>query len=442
MKNISKRIIGLAIIAVLGISIATIYSFNSSKNSEKVAFSLADLLERDKDLSYDEFQKIQMKFDKLKAEYSKDSSNCESLLKISEIYIYEARVSGEHPYYYSAALGTLDEVLSKSGTLTEDQKFTALFYKATVQLSQHNFNAALVTANQALKINAINSGIYGVLVDANVEIGNYDEAVKLCDKMLQIRPDLRSYSRTSYLREIYGDIPGSKKAMLMAIEAGAPYSEYKCWSMITLGNIYESVGEIDSANYCYTAALSERERYPFAIAGQARIEGKKGNYDAAVSLYNKALEVVPEIGFKIELARLKKAQGKDVEVKAQIVAIEKMFQEDIQSGHNMSLEYGSFILEFKNNPKEALKYGKMELKNRPNNIDVNKLLAFSYYGMGDTKNAKKHIAVALKTSKKDADLMCLKGLINKDKNMIEASITLNPYQNHIYVARAKKFLAA
>jgi hypothetical protein len=43
--------------------------------------------------------------------------------------------------------------------------------------------------------------------------------------MMAIRPDLRSYSRVSYLREIFGDIPGAREAMLMAIQAGYPGQE-------------------------------------------------------------------------------------------------------------------------------------------------------------------------------------------------------------------------
>ena len=432
----------VSIIALVGISVAFSYGSKSPNVLEKPKFALAELLERDKNLAYDEFLKLNAKFDQLKTDYSKDSSDYESLLKIAEIYIYEARVSGEHPYYYSAALNTLDKLLSEEKELTEDKLFTTLFYKSTVQLSQHNFNPALTTANKALKINDRNSGIYGVLVDANVEIGNYDEAVKLCDKMLQIRPDLRSFSRTSYLREIYGDLPGSKTAMLSAIEAGAPYSEYKCWSMTTLGNIYESEGEIDSANVCYLAAMRERDKYPFAIAGQARVEGKKGNYGKAEQLYAEAIKIVPEIGFNIELARLKKAQGKTKELKASIAEIETMFNEDIESGHNMSLEYGNFVMEFKNDYKKALKFGLEELKNRPNNIDVNKLLALSYFGLNNVKMAKKHLAIAMKTSKKDADLMCLDGLIQKDPQRVQNSFDLNPHQHHNFVARAKKLTSS
>lgn len=403
-------------------------------------FKLTSLLDRDKNLSYEEFVKINAKYEKLKAQYAKDPSDYAALLKLSEIYIYEARVTGEHPYYYTAALQTLDEILRYDGRLTKDQKFTALFYKATVQLSQHNFNEALATGNKALAVNNLNSGIYGVLVDANVEIGNYDQAVQMCEQMMKIRPDLRSYSRTSYLREIYGDLEGSKQAMLMAINAGAPYSEYKCWAIITLGKIYEAEGQLDSAAVCYELSTKERENYPFGIAGKASIEAKKGNYDAAKKTYDEALAILPEIGFNIELASLMQKEGKKAEVDKMIGEIEQMFKEDIESGHNMNLEFATFLYAFKNDYKTALEYGLEELKNRPNNIDVNKLLAYVYYGQGDIETAKKHAETALRTGKKDADLMCINGLINKDAAQIKASFALNPYQDHSFVKEAKAFL--
>ena len=51
--------------------------------------------------------------------------------------------------------------------------------------------------------------------------GNYEEALKNADQMASIRPDLRSYSRVSYMREIHGDRDGAKQAMKMAGDAGA-----------------------------------------------------------------------------------------------------------------------------------------------------------------------------------------------------------------------------
>jgi hypothetical protein len=97
-------------------------------------YSIPELMERDKNLSYDEFLKIREKYTQLSADYTSDPSNFETLIKLSEIFIFEARVTGEHPYYYGAALTTLDELLRNEKALTPDQHFNALFYKATVQL--------------------------------------------------------------------------------------------------------------------------------------------------------------------------------------------------------------------------------------------------------------------------------------------------------------------
>ncbi|MFT5777956.1 MAG: pentatricopeptide repeat protein [Crocinitomicaceae bacterium] len=403
-------------------------------------FKVTELIPRNQDLSLDEFMKIEQKFNNLKAKYEADNTDYESLIKLAEIYIYEARVSGEHPYYYTAALKTLNEMIDIENQLTRDQHFTVLFYKSTVELSQHHFSAALKTAEKALAINSLNAGIYGVLVDAHVEIGNYDEAVKMCDQMLQIRPDLRSYSRTSYLREIFGDVKGSKKAMMDAINAGAPYSEYKCWTLTTLGNIYEAEGQLDSAQVCYEYSKQERENYPFGIAGTARVLAKKGETETAIALYEEAINILPEIGFNIELAKLKRSIGQTEEVAKMVSDIEKMFKEDIESGHNMSLEYANFLCTFKKDYETALTYGKEELKLRPSNIDVNKLLAFVYYRLGDKKKAESHVNVALSTEKKDADLWCLKGLIQSDRDLVKKSFNHNPHQSHFLAEEAKAFI--
>lgn len=433
-------------LAALLLGSSLIYSCDSTPKEEetfvevKQGFQIPQLMEREKDLSYDEFLKIKEKFNKLSFEAENEKTRIESLIKLSEIYIYEARVTGEHPYYYNAALLTLNETLKDTSKITEDQHFTALFYKSTVQLSQHKFNEALVTGKKALALNNTNSGIYGVLVDANVEIGNYEEAVKNCDKMISIRPDLRSYSRISYLREIYGDLKGSVQSMEQAIEAGAPYSEYKCWTIVTMGKMLENHNQLDSAMAYYQFSTKERANYPFGIAGMASVEAKRGNYVKADSLYAVALNAVPEIGFIMDQAKLYKKQGKTAEMKRLIPRIEAMFQEDIESGHNVNMEYAFFLLDFKKDYKRALALGLKEYKLRPNNIDVNRLLAYAYFANGDKVNAAKHIKTAMKTNKQEGDLYCISGLINNDKKQIKKGFSIDPYQDHLFADRARKMI--
>jgi len=188
--------------------------------------------------------------------------------------------------------------------------------------------------------------------------------------------------------------------------------------------------------------MTRRPNYPFGIAGLARIEAKKGNIEKAYNMYDSAIAILPEIGFNIELAQLKKENGKEEEAQKMVGEIETMFTEDIESGHNMNLEYAAFLADFKNDYKKALELAKTELETREKNIDVNKQLAFIYYEMGDMDKAKEHVNIALATNKKDAALICLKGVLNNDVPMIKESFEHNSFQDHAAVDAAKKMLAS
>ena len=109
---------------------------------------------------------------------------------------------------FMAAMKYINKVLDAN-----PDDFNALVFKSLIFLSQHHFSDGLVTAEQARKINPDNAYVYGILVDANVELGNYKEAVAMSDKMQALKPSLESYSRASYLREIYGDYDGAIAAM-------------------------------------------------------------------------------------------------------------------------------------------------------------------------------------------------------------------------------------
>src|SRR4051812_30484496 len=173
----------------------------------------------------------------LLAAIEQNPEDYKSMLALSQAYIQEGRITGDHGYYDTAALELLDTIIKN-----QPDNFEALCCKATVLLSQHHFAEGLDIAKKALPLNPHNAFIYGILCDANLELGKYDEAVKMADKMVSVRPDIRSYSRVSYLREIYGDIPGSKQAIKLAIAAGYPGLEQTEWTRCVLGHLYESTG--------------------------------------------------------------------------------------------------------------------------------------------------------------------------------------------------------
>jgi tetratricopeptide (TPR) repeat protein len=334
----------------------------------------------------------------------------ESALKLVYVFVNEARITGEHGHYYPAALKMCDFILEEASQ-AKDLKFRTLAAKAGVQLSLHDFKNALNTGTEAMKLNPYNAQNYGVLVDANVELGHYDEAVKMADKMVSIRPDLRSYARVSYLREIHGDVIGAIEAMHLAVDAGFPGQEQTCWARLTLGNLYKQYGQLDEAEGQYRTILQERSKYPFAIAALADIAIARKQYTEAEGLLKEAASIIPEVSFYENLAKLYKLEGKEEACKNTVQEIWPMLADDEEHGHNMNLEYAEIYAKLVGDLNKALKYALKEYEIRPDNIDVNRKLALIYKDMGNPTKAMEHLTKASKTNSKHPDLkqLAIKG---------------------------------
>jgi tetratricopeptide (TPR) repeat protein len=346
------------------------------------------------------------------ASIKKNPDDEKSLLALAALFIQEARITGNYVYYDMAAMKYINTVLNK-----DSSNFTALIYKSLIYLSQHHFADGLATAEKAQKINPYNAFVYGIIVDGNVEMGNYTAAVENSDKMISIRPDLRSYSRISYLREIYGDYPGAIEAMKMAVQAGAPGDEATEWSRIQLGRLYENTGELKYAEMHYTIALQERPSYAYALAGMARIAQGSKDYNKAIAYYLKADSLVTDYAFKEELADVYLLA--DQKEKAGVISKQvidgmnkdaQLGQENESIGHYADRELAYAYLKI-NNYDKALEHALLEYNRRPENIDVNETVAWVYYKKGDYSKALSYINTALKTHCKNPTLLCRSGLI-------------------------------
>lgn len=314
----------------------------------------------------------------------------EALLNLAQLFTQEARVTGEHGHYYPAALDLLEQIL-KSKDLSKDLKFRTLSTKAGVQLSQHEFEEALTIGEAAVQLNPYNAQIYGVLTDAYVELGDYEKAVAAADKMVQIRPDLRSYARISYLREIYGDVEGAIEAMKMAVQAGFPGQEEMAWTQLELGHLYARYGQLEQAEQQYQAILVNRPDYPFAIAALGEIAMTRNELQLAENYLKEAMSIIPEVGYYEQLARVYKKTNRTAELNDILKEIEVMLQDDVDSGHNMNLEYAAIYRDLYEDYDKALAYTLTEYQKRPNNIDTNIMLASIYAEKGQMEVAKKHL---------------------------------------------------
>lgn len=407
-KNIIYIVVLVAFAGALG---AIFYKYNNSNpvNSEENYTLLA---RKGATANDPEWLKIKAQAYKLQEAIKKDPKDTKSLIQLSTLYIQEARTTGNFAYYDKAAMKYVNDVLA-----VDTANFEALTLKSLLYLSQHHFADGLELAQKAKDKNPYNAFVWGIMVDGNVEMGNYDSAVANADKMLSIRPDIRSYSRASYLREIYGDYAGAIDAMKMAVEAGRPGDESTEWSRIQLGHLYENTGDLLNAKMHYTISLENRPGYAYALAGLARIAVADKDYNKAINYYIQADSSVTDFAIKEALADVYRQKGDKAnadEMQKQVIA---EMTTEAQSGNNdqnighyvdKELAYAYLkINDFDNAEKHAL----LEYNRRPDNIDVNECVAWVYYSKGDYTKAVPYIKTALKTNCKNPTLLCRAGLI-------------------------------
>ncbi|HTN17016.1 MAG TPA: hypothetical protein VL092_04990 [Chitinophagaceae bacterium] len=313
-------------------------------------------------------------------------------LTLATVFIMEGRITGDGSYYSNAAISMLNQITTNPAA-TQDQLFEAYSLKSAVLLNMHQFADARRMAQEGIKLNSFNSGIYGALVDAEVELGIYDSAVAHCDKMLSLRPDLRSYSRASYLRQIHGDNRGAVAAMKMAVEAGLPGAEQTEWARVTTGDLFLNMGSIDTAEILYKMSLVYRPNYPFATMGLARVAKARKQYDTAIAYATSAIKVMSDPGFISFLAdiyELKGDQAKALSIRKDVLkGLKKGLEEEQDAAvkHNANREMAQAYLNM-NQLEEAYQYAKLDLDMRPDNIDANELMAWVLFLRKDYGEAK------------------------------------------------------
>jgi tetratricopeptide (TPR) repeat protein len=295
--------------------------------------------------------------------------------------------------------------------------FEALTYKSLIYLSQHHFADGLALAEKAQKLNPFNAFIYGLLVDGNVEMGHYDSALANADRMESVRPDIRSYARIAYLREIYGDYPGAIEAMKMAVNAGGQGDETTEWTRIQLGRLYEKTGDLKNAEMNYMVALTDRPDYPYALTGMARIAVAAKDYSMAINFYRKADSIINDCSIQEEWADVYRLAGQTARADSLTNLVITKLNKDEQSGQNdesighyadRELAYAYLKV---NNYEKALEHALLEYNRRPDNLDVNETLAWIYYCKKQYADALPYLQASMKTHSENPVLLCRAGLI-------------------------------
>jgi tetratricopeptide (TPR) repeat protein len=370
-----------------------------------------------------------------------DPTNLDARATLGAAYIQKARESGD-PSYYAKAEAVLDEALRM-----DPANVDALIGKGSLALTRHHFREALELGQRARSLNPHVPRIYGVIADAQIELGMYDEAVATIQTMVDMRPDLSSYSRVSYARELHGDLEGAIAAMESAVRAGGPMSENTEWTRVQLGNLHFAKGDLAGAARLYQESLVRLPDYVYALAGLARVRAAQGDTSQAIELYNAAIARVPLPEFVIALGELEESRGDQAAAGRQYQLVRAMQQLFTSNGVDTDLELALFEADHGRDPQAALTMARAAYERRPS-IRGADTLAWALYRAGRYQEARLRADEALRLGTQDALMLYHAGMIARAqgddaraRELLDRALALNPAFSPLYAPQARAALA-
>jgi tetratricopeptide (TPR) repeat protein len=348
-------------------------------------------------------------------------------------------------HYYNYAESVFREAFA-----LDQHNVSAMIGIAWVYNSRHEFGQGIEWAKRVIAINPASQDAYALLGDAAIEIGNYEEAFEHYQKMLDIRPDLSSYSRAAHLLYLTGD---SRKAIWMmekAISAGSPYTENIAWCRAQLALMLWNTGALLPAEKILNRALEQAPNNFHVLMAMGVITASRKDYDAALEYYKKAIAITPHHDALVSLGDLYMINGNNKKAEEQYARVEAMHKShednhshDKHSIHNQHNGHGNiqlarFYADHDRNLHYALHEAEAAYRTYKNVFTMD-TLAWCYYKNGNYEDAKKIIKKVLKIGTPDANILFHAGMIyaklgkpETAQKYLYQALSLNPNFHPIY----------
>lgn len=324
-----------------------------------------------------------------------------AVLGLTELQLARETVD---PAHYARAEAAFQRSLE-----LDPENVDALIGQGSLALARHEFAEALEIGRRAAAIRPSTSRIYGIIGDALVELGRYDDALETVQQMVDLRPDLASYSRVSYLRELHGDLPGAIAAMELAVDAGGPTPENTEYVRVLLGNLHFASGDLTAAEQLYRTSLARLPGYIYATTGMARVRAAQSRLDEAIRLYEEAVESAPLPEFVVALGETYEAAGRDRDAADHYALVEAMQALFEANGVRTDVEMASYLADH-GDPAHAVDLAREAYQRTPS-IRAADALAWSLFRNGEVAEAVGYANAALALGSADSRILFHAGMI-------------------------------
>jgi tetratricopeptide (TPR) repeat protein len=318
--------------------------------------------------------------------------------------------------------------------------------QASLHLTFHRFPEALEGGKHLEKSAPGDSFVYGVLADANIELGNYKEAVTAAQKMVDLKPNSASYARVGHLRSLYGDHRGAVEIFSLAAKIADPLdAEARSWHFVQLGDEYWKNGIFAEAEKAYDEALSSFPGHYLALGAKGKVRASLGGLDSAEKYLTDAQNRVPNPETLILLGDVYARKGDAQKASETYALVEVVEQKLGMKGDQKRLAL--FWADRGEKLEDALAIATAEYVARKD-IFTTDVLAWCLLKNGRAAEAKKIITQAMRLKTGDARILFHAGMIERElgnrkeaARLIAAALKTNPAFDLIQSENARRTLA-
>jgi tetratricopeptide (TPR) repeat protein len=308
------------------------------------------------------------------------------------------------PAYYPKA----EEALQRSLAIDPVDNVDALVGMGVVANARHDFADGVRWGREAAALNPDAAHILGVVGDGQLELGHYRAAFATFDRMVQMRPDIASYARVSYARELRGDVSGALRAMHRAFRAaGTP--DDASWVSYQIGELYFRTGRIALAAHAYRRSVALSPRFIPPHAGFAKITWARGHLEDAIRGYRWVVARYPLPEHVIALGDLYTVAGRDAQAENEYALARAEAELFRANGVNVDLEQAVFEADH-GDPATALADARAGWAARKS-IGAADALGWALYRSGRFRDAQRPARFALHLGTRDATYLFHAGMI-------------------------------
>ena len=348
-----------------------------------------------------------------------------------------------NPLYYRDA-----EQAISAGLALAPNDFQLEKAHVALLLGRHEFAEAKTEAAALNHRSPDDVTTYGYMAEADIARGEYLDAEKAAQWMLNLLPDnVPGLLIGAQLRDLYGDSEGALELLNQAYsETPSTENEELAWIANQIAGVEIGSGKLDRASLVLEAAEQLFPDYPYTLQNLARVRLEQHRYPEAAALLCQAEKIAPGAQALYRLARAQDLAGQATEAAATYANFEAAAKPLVNEPANANRDLIFYYADHARNAPQALSVAQHEIGAR-HDVWTLDAYAWALYASGRYADADIEMQKALAVGIRNAQLFGHAGNIAlklgkqaEAGRYFESSLQVDPASE--YAADARRTLGA